>query len=188
MSKHEFPATIARDFFDYRDGLLYWMPRDRIHFGDDRTYAVWNKRFAGKSAGHLHKVRSGVRRRVALTVNGKTVRVYHASVVWAWHNNEWPSSLVDHEDGNTLNDRIGNLRDVSSAKNSQNMRMHPGNKSGVTGVHWHKQRGKWVASIMANRKSRYLGVFDSLDEAIAIRKAEEVNLGFHPNHGRITHV
>lgn len=188
MSKHELPPSIARELFDYRDGLLLWRPRARTCFSDDRSYAVWNKRFAGKPAGYLHRVRSGVRRRVALTMNGKTVRVYHATAVWAWHKNEWPSSLVDHEDGNTLNDRIGNLRDVSSAKNSQNMRMHPGNKSGVTGVCWHKQRGKWKVEIMANRVKKHIGVFDNLEDAIAARKAAEIALGFHPNHGRNSHV
>ena len=29
-----------------------------------------------------------------------------------------------------------------------------------------------------------LGRFDSLDEAVAAKKAAEVRLGYHPNHGR----
>lgn len=188
MSKHEFPPSIARELFDYQDGLLYWNLRARSYFRDDRSHAVWNARFAGKPAGHIHKSRSGERHKTTVTIDGVSVRLLASRVVWAWHHGSWPSGIVDHEDGDTLNDRIGNLRDVTSSQNSQNMRMHPDNTSGVTGVHWHKQRGKWVASIMANRNSRYLGIYDNLDEAIAVRKAAEATLGFHPNHGRSAHV
>ena len=167
MSKHEFPASIAKELFDYRDGLLFWKSRDRRHFSDDRSYKVWNKRFAGKPAGHVHRSRSGQRHKTTVTIGDVTARLLSSRVVWAWHHGSWPAGIVDHEDGDTLNDRIGNLRDVTNAQNSQNMRMHPANTSGVTGVCWHKQRGKWKAEIMANRVKKHIGMFDNLEDALA---------------------
>lgn len=188
MGKHEFPPSIARELFDYQDGTLFWKERPLHHFSDQRAQSIWNTRFSGKPAGHIHKSRSGKRRKTVVTLGGVAERYLCSHLVWAWHHGVWPSMLIDHEDGDTLNDRIGNLRDVPDAVNSQNMRRHSGNKSGVTGVCWHKQRGKWKAEIMARGVKKHLGVFDSIEDAAAARKAAERELGFHPNHGRAAHV
>jgi hypothetical protein len=47
------------------------------------------------------------------------------------------------------------------------------NTSGVRGVRWHSQTGKWLAQIKINYRNLNLGVIRSLDEAIAARKAAE---------------
>jgi len=47
------------------------------------------------------------------------------------------------------------------------------NTSGYTGVHWDKERGKWVAQIMPARKSHLIGRFDRKSEAIRARKEAE---------------
>jgi hypothetical protein len=187
MSKTDYPALLVRELFDYRDGLLYWRERPKAHFSDERSWKIWNSRFSGKEVGHVHKSRSGTRRKTVVTVGGLSTRFLTSRLVWAWHKGKWPENLVDHEDGDTLNDRIGNLRDVPDVVNSHNMRRHKHNKSGVTGVNWHAQRGKWVAGIMAFGVNEYLGIFENLDDAVAARKAAERRLGFHPNHGREAH-
>lgn len=145
---------------------------------------MWNKRFPGKPAGHIGKSRSGKRRKTVISIHGTIERHLASRIVWVWHHGVWPAGLVDHEDGNTLNDRIQNLRDVTSAVNSKNMRMHSGNTSGITGVCWQKSLSKWKAEIMANGVKKHLGVFDDIEDAAAARKAAERELGFHRNHGR----
>ncbi|WP_051447603.1 HNH endonuclease [Rhizobium leguminosarum] len=188
MTKSDFPASLIRDLFTYEDGLLSWRMRPQSLFRTKRACSVWNARFARKLAGHVHVSRSGTRRKTIITILGTSERHLSSRLIWTWHHGEWPSGLIDHEDGDTLNDSIGNLRDVTSAGNSKNMRMHPGNTSGVTGVCWHKKLGKWKAEIMANRVKKHLGVFDNIEDAAAARKAAERMLGFHPNHGRASHV
>jgi len=48
------------------------------------------------------------------------------------------------------------------------------NKSGHRGVYWCKQKNKWVATIEINRKTKHLGTFKDLNEAIDVRiKAEQ---------------
>ncbi|NTF67922.1 HNH endonuclease [Rhizobium rhizogenes] len=187
MKRSKLPAPILRDLFSYEDGYLFWRERPRDLFKTNRAFSAWNARFAGKLAGHVHASRSGKRRKTVINVLGISERHLSSRLIWAWHHGEWPSELVDHEDGNTLNDRIGNLRDIPPATNSKNMKMHSGNTSGVTGVCWHKQRGKWKAEIMANRVKKHLGVFDNIEDAIAARKAAEAEFGFHKNHGRRSH-
>ncbi len=91
-----------------------------------------------------------------------------------------PSEVIDHEDGNTLNNKFSNLRVTDSLGNSKNQKMHSSNKSGVTGVSWDKSRNKWRAWI----GKRNLGRFDSFEEAIIIRREAEVEEGYHKNHGK----
>ena len=44
------------------------------------------------------------------------------------------------------------------------------NKSGITGVFWHKNANKWRAVIAYKNKKIHLGIFDNLEDA---RKARE---------------
>lgn len=177
------PAVIRR-LFDYRDGSLIWRARPVEDFVSLRAWRIWHKRFSGEMAGYIQKMSDGDRRRISITIGGVTRRFYASQLVWVWHRGVWPSNVVDHEDGNTGNNRIGNLRDVPHAANSQNAHMHIDNTSGVTGVCWQKTKGKWRAEIMANGIKKHIGVFDDFKAAVAARKAAERDLGFHPNHGR----
>lgn len=53
-------------------------------------------------------------------------------------------------------------------------RMRRNNASGATGVRWNAARKRWVASIYAKGKHKYLGCYGDFDEAVeARRKAEE---------------
>ena len=68
---------------------------------------------------------------------------------------------VDHEDGNGLNNRRGNLRPATVIQNSGNQRKKSGASSKYKGVAWHKRAGKWVAYICIKGKLKHLGYFES---------------------------
>ena len=82
---------------------------------------------------------------------------------------------VDHIHGNkTRNDnRKSNLRLVDNSKNQMNRDLQSNNKSGVTGVYWHKATNKWSVQININQKQTYLGEYKDFDEAVKIRKEAE---------------
>lgn len=82
--------------------------------------------------------------------------------------------LTDHRDLDTLNNRRQNLRLATSAQNNRNTGIGKLNKSGVIGVSWHARNNKWAAYISVDSKTRYLGTFDDLADAIAARRAAEV--------------
>ena len=65
--------------------------------------------------------------------------------------------------------------------NGQNMKIGRGNTSSVVGVAWHKAAPKWFAQITIKRENRYLGLYSSFSEAVAARRAAEIEHGFHPN-------
>ena len=43
---------------------------------------------------------------------------------------------------------------------------------------------KWRAQIRVDGKRKHLGYFDTFDDAVAARKAAEIEHNYHPNHGR----
>lgn len=95
-----------------------------------------------------------------------------------------PSDQVDHINGRRDDQRISNLRDANHVENGRNRKLHKGNKSGTTGVIWRAHIGKWLAQIAVEGKQKHLGYYACLDDAIAVRKAAELEHSFHPNHGR----
>lgn len=79
-----------------------------------------------------------------------------------------PRTLVDHIDGDPLNNTRQNLRLVDYSQNGQNRRgARPDSKSQVRGVYWHKAAGKWAAEVKVRRKRYYLGLFSTLRDAEA---------------------
>ena len=48
------------------------------------------------------------------------------------------------------------------------------NKSGFIGVVWNNKEQKWQSFIGVNGKSKYLGSFQNIDDAIAARKSGEL--------------
>lgn len=83
---------------------------------------------------------------------------------------------VDHIGGSTtiFDNRKSNLRIVSNQQNSFNHCVSKSNKSGVTGVRLNKRNNKWIATIMKNGKSIYLGEYCDIEDAISARKAAEI--------------
>lgn len=83
-----------------------------------------------------------------------------------------PSTLeVDHINGNKLDNRKVNLRKVTSSQNKCNRPLQRNNSSGLRGVIWNKQRGKWMAQIKSKNQYHYLGLFtEKKDAALAYNK------------------
>ena len=71
--------------------------------------------------------------RWCLKVNNKTFTI--SRIIWELHYGVIPKGMfIDHIDGNSLNNKISNLRIVSNRQNSHNQKMKSTNKSGVNGV------------------------------------------------------
>jgi len=74
-------------------------------------------------------------------------RLYLAHVVvWELHNGTKPSWMtIDHEDGDSFNNKIENLVLKTRAANLRNRSKPVNNSSGVTGVNVHRRNGVPVA-------------------------------------------
>jgi len=73
-----------------------------------------------------------------------------------------PDSLVvDHINGNGLDNRKANLRPATRSQNACNIPKYKPSRSKYKGLTWHKARRKWNARIRKNGKTYSLGYFDS---------------------------
>ena len=90
---------------------------------------------------------------------------------------------VDHINGHRSDNRWCNLREVDRDANMKNRGLNHNNTSGTSGITWFAQTSQWRARINFDNRRISLGLFDTLDEAIAARKGAEVLLGYHFNHG-----
>lgn len=109
--------------------------------------------------------------------------IYQAHVlVWFYFYGYWPHKMIDHINGVRNDNRIENLREASNAQNQQNRKSTSAkNKSGVTGVSWKSELGKWVSQIQANGKKLHLGYFSDLSDAINARlEAEKLHFTHCP--------
>jgi hypothetical protein len=102
-------------------------------------------------------------------------RIYRAHrLAWLWMRGCWPG-VVDHRDGDRSNNRFKNLRDASLNLNAQNQHQaHRNSKTGVLGVDLHK--GRYRAQIRSNGRKRFLGAFDSLEQAGGVYSAAKADL------------
>jgi hypothetical protein len=83
-----------------------------------------------------------------------------------------PNDIIDHKNGNVLDNRKSNLRFATISENNQNRQLTKKNSSGIKGVSWHKQNKKWVAYINIDGKRINLGCYENLDDAEdVVRKA-----------------
>lgn len=96
--------------------------------------------------------------------NRKTVRM-HSMIV--------PNvGLLDHKDGDGLNNRRVNLRPASVSLNAFNRKCVP-HSSHYHGVHWSKQAQRWLAGIVVDGRRVHVGSFKHEDAAYAARLAAE---------------
>jgi hypothetical protein len=73
--------------------------------------------------------------------------------------------VVDHVNCDGLDNRRTNLRLATRQQNQANARRRSDNKSGYKGVIFDKARNKWRAEIRSMGIRKYLGRFDTADEA-----------------------
>lgn len=181
----EITQDLLLEFFEYKEGNLYWRERSEKWFRPSRSMPAkdvcreWNKKFAGNIAGA--KMAVGGYRQV--TIFNRHYLAHR--LIWMMHFGQWPRYTIDHINGDGSDSRIENLRDVSHKDNGRNQKAPKTNKSGQAGVTWYKPSGKWRARIMVDHKEVALGYFEDFEAAAAARKSAERFYGFHENHGRL---
>jgi len=78
--------------------------------------------------------------------------------------------IVDHKNGDSLDNRRANLRLATSAQNLRNRgKTKRKTSSRFIGVYFHKQRQRWVSHVEHNGKVIWLGRFTNEVEAAKVR-------------------
>lgn len=153
-----------KELIDYNPetGIFLWKV--------DRT----NKTKKGMFAGRLNK-KSGYWQ-IGIDSNN----YYAHRLAFLFIDGYLPENGLDHIDRDKLNNKWNNLRETSTICNMRNRNIFKNNKSGITGIHWHKSTNKWYSKITALGKQICLGVFDNLIDAARARWEAEIKYNF-PN-------
>ena len=76
-------------------------------------------------------------------------------------------SEIDHINGDKLDNRIGNLRLASRGQNATNATAQKSSRTGLRGVHYHRDAKRYRAQLSKNGKTTSLGYFDTPEQAHA---------------------
>lgn len=97
----------------------------------------------------------------------RTLRIHRIILERMIGRNLTSKEHVDHIDGDGLNNRRSNLRLATGSQNAGNQHRRITSTSGYKGVSWHKREQKWTARIQLNHNPKWLGYFDTPEEAHA---------------------
>lgn len=110
----------------------------------------------------------GIVRPYTWSVNGRYAQGYRGNTVIRMHRlimGDPKGMVVDHINGDGLDNRRSNLRVATRAQNSVNTSPIVTNTSGYKGVSPGKVPGTWYARIVVDGRQRYLGAFATPEDA-----------------------
>lgn len=141
MIKHHVLTALLR--YDRTTGLFFWR---------------------SKSVKNPVGVKAGARRdKIQINIQGKAY--YAHRLAWFYVYKKWPKNQIDHINGNSLDNRIKNLRDLTTRENCSNKRVHRNGK--LVGCYFDKWSGRWKAQIQVNGKIHHIGRYNTEKQAHA---------------------
>jgi hypothetical protein len=147
---------------------------DRDFYGDRSAWVEANR--DNSKIGTI--CRNGYR---VIKIKGKSYKMHR--LAWLITHGEWPD-IIDHKNGNKLDNRISNLRNVGKLENARNAKLKKTNKVGIPGVSTRNRKKRYQVNINDKGKMVYLGSYDNLFDAACARKSAELKYNYHENHGR----
>jgi hypothetical protein len=105
---------------------------------------------------------------VTLKINGRTYFAHR--LAWLYIYGEWPSAIIDHINRERDDNRLHNLRDVSSSQNNLNRTIDTKGRgvSGRKGITVLKRKDgtfRYQATMCRDGDVVYLGLFDDIEDA-----------------------
>lgn len=145
------------------------LTQNKVALVDDIDFPILNK-WKWQTCMSKHTCYA---RRVVREKDGKRKNIYmHRELLDVLDNK---NILVDHEDGNGLNNQRKNIRLATYQQNKANS-YHRESKSGYKGVF--NRNGSWVSVIKVDYIPRYLGIFkNKIDAVKAYTKASKKYFG-----------
>lgn len=136
--------------FDLEGGRVFWVTPPGNH-----------SRLAGTEAGTFRPTRSG-KRYCHIKIEGRALKRGH--LIYFMAHGAWPAPCLDHIDGNSEDDAIGNIRQATIAENARNHKRRAKREATPMGVR-RLLSGRFEARIACDGKKFTIGSFDSSAEA-----------------------
>lgn len=123
----------------------------------------WNVKRCGAKCGEI--CGSEMKGYLRVVYNYRSYMVHR--IIWMMMYGEWPEQ-VDHINGNKKDNRLVNLRNVSTAYNCQNQGMRKDKKwKAIPGVYYQPDCDVWRVRLKINGTTKNFGSFKDKDEAEA---------------------
>ncbi len=161
-----------------RNNLTHERLRELLHYDPETGVFTWIVRRGHVPAGTVAGLRSD-KWYVSITIDGYVHRAHR--LAWLYVHGRWPEQKIDHKNGVRSDNRLCNLRDVSSLFNSQNIVSAQSHSiTGIRGVSIHAtSRLKYRARIKVG-SVHICKHFSTLDEAenFYLETRKEKHVGF----------
>jgi hypothetical protein len=140
---------LQRFHYDRENGQLIW-----------KTHSKRHQFLIGKIAGATSKKKTDRTPYRKVTLFNYPYPLHR--LIWVIEHNEQPE-MIDHIDGDGLNNRIENLRSVTNRINQQNGHTH--REGRLPGARWNKNNNNWRSWITIKGKRIEIGSFKTEQEA-----------------------
>lgn len=136
---------------------------------DDKDFAL-----VSKHRWHLNKQTD----RLYVRTNVKVGNRYRGKLLHRLILKAPKNKMVDHKDGDMLNNQRNNIRVCTPSQNAMNKNKTSQNKSGYKGVYWHVIKKQFCAEICIKNKTINLGYsMDVKKLALVYNKAAKKHFG-----------
>ena len=152
-SKQSIDYLARRISVDIHQGIVRWIDATKYH-----------SRLNGRCAGSKRLGTSNGKYYWHVKIDGIPLKRSH--IVFLFANGRWPSDQIDHINGNSLDDRIENIREVTHTQNAWNHKGRTKSSGLPMGVR-QMPSGKYQARITCNKKVYQIGSFCSLEQAVS---------------------
>jgi hypothetical protein len=103
-------------------------------------------------------------------VNGKRTSIkLHQLLMGTFGCGRGGDIVVDHIDGDSLNNRRNNLQITTQTVNVRKSRISNTNTSGHRNIVWRENRKRYQVQFWRNGKTQHFGYYRELDEALKVR-------------------
>jgi len=145
--------------YDPETGVFVWIDVSKYHLS-----------LNGKVAGSIRVWLNTMYRWIC--IDGHSYSAHR--LAWLYIYGRWPT-MIDHVNGESLDNRINNLREATHEQNNQNHTKEMGKSGLPVGVR--RTCKRYAARITANKIVYYLGGFDTPEEAkeAYLEKRKEVH-------------
>jgi hypothetical protein len=134
--------------------------RELLHYNPQTGLFTWRIRKGGTAnkgtpAGTINNCGY-------LAINLDSLRYVAHRLAWFYMTGAWPIADIDHKDGDRRNNRFANLREATRSQNLRNSRKRT---TGLKGASFNKMAQRWIATIRVDGTQRYLGLFNTEQQA-----------------------
>lgn len=152
-----------------RESITFMLGEQSVYLDAEDAHILSDHGWYIDSKGYLAK---------SARADGQNKKIYFHRLVMGADD----TVMIDHKDGDTLNNSKSNLRVCTHAENSRNRGKQSNNRSGFKGVY--ADRDRWRAEIICDGKRQRLGSHKTPELAYAAYcRAADLLHGKFANHG-----